>query len=196
MIGEQRDDEVMREGYAWEFVKGGHSAISVAYLDGEDFIQRYQIGVDTIMHTEVFMKEGVPHLRATWLLLKKPSNPVDIHHAILPLTSVSIAHSERVIATLLNHFLEIHHGKQRPSDNLPNAEGTERPDSEAKDAEQVATVSRIGPRGPVRSRKGVVVGEVHPSPDTRSSGSTEGTPDQVVEHAAGVQCDESERRTD
>lgn len=124
MISEEDDFETKlnEKGYAWEydFLEISTPSVRICYKDALDVKHTIMAPIDDILHTELKLEEGKVVCAATWMLLKEPTNPVNLRRAVFPVATLNSGFILKAKEQILEQMLEAMYGRPKQVARTPN----------------------------------------------------------------------------
>jgi hypothetical protein len=109
-----RSASLEEKGYRYSFAKGcDEKLVEVVYLKDDGTTGTVIADIDSLLHTEVVVKDDKPVCLVTFKLLKEVSNPVDLYRAEVPLNSVSGGIVGKMLRGLLDYFFGKVYGREK-----------------------------------------------------------------------------------
>ncbi len=108
-----RDANLEKRGYRYSFSKACQERmVEIVYLKDDGTTGTVIADLESLFDTQVVVADGKPVCRVTFKLLRKVSNPVNLHCADVPVTSISNGTVSKMLRGLLDYFLEKVYGRQ------------------------------------------------------------------------------------
>ncbi len=108
-----RNADLESKGYRYSFAKNcDDKLVEIIYLKDDGSTGTIIADIDSLLDTEVVVREGKPVCLVTFKLLKKVSNPVNMHRAEVPISSLSNGIVGKMLRGLLDYFLEKVYGRE------------------------------------------------------------------------------------
>lgn len=108
-----RNAELEKKGYRYSFSKNcDGKLVEIIYLKEDGTTGTIIADIDSLLDTEIVVRDDKPVCLVTFKLLKKITNPVNLYRAEVPLTSVSGGIVGKMLRGLLDYFLEKVYGRE------------------------------------------------------------------------------------
>jgi hypothetical protein len=108
-----RSSELETKGYRYSFASGcDEKLVEIVYLKDDGTTGTIIADIDSLLATEMVVRDNKPVCLVTFKLLREVTNPVNMHRAEIPINSLSTGIVGKMLRGLLDYFLEKVYGRQ------------------------------------------------------------------------------------